>query len=179
MTGYVLDSCTLINLYCAWGSVANLRAFPDPFHVGAAVAAEIHYVRDFDSKGHIVSKKLSTAELARHYPLPTLAPSADEIELIVKLAEWIDDAEAEALAIAASRDMIFCTDDGAVRRLVEAQSIPVSLASTPTLLQAWAAQDPHHLLTLPDLVRRITDLGKFRPHRSDPHLSWWMRNLDA
>jgi len=179
MTGYVLDACTLINLYCAWGSVANLKAFPAPFHVGTAVAAEIHYVRELDSKGHIFSKKLSTAELSRHYALQELLPSSQEIDLMVKLAKWLGDGEAEGLAIAASRGMVFCTDDGAVRKVVEAQAMPVSLASTPTLLQIWAGQDPHHLNTLPDLVKRVSDLGKFRPHRSDAHLSWWMRNLDA
>lgn len=179
MTGYVLDACTLINLYCAWGSVANLKAFPAPFHVGAAVAAEIHYVRDLDSRGHIVSKKLNTSELFRHYSLQELLPNSQEVDLMVKLAKWLGDGEAEGLAIASSRDMVFCTDDGAVRKVVEAERIHVSLASTPTLLQVWAAQNPHHLNTLPDLVKRISDLGKFRPHRSDPHLSWWMRNLDA
>jgi predicted nucleic acid-binding protein len=179
MTGYVLDSCTLINLYCAWGSVANLKAFPDPFCVGAAVAAEIHCVREFDSRGHIVGKKLSTPDLARNYALHELKPSAQEVNLMVQLAKFLGDGEAEGLAIAASRDMVFCTDDGAIRKVVEAQGIQVSLASTPTLLQVWAAQSPDNLNSLPNMVKRVTDLCKFRPHRSDAHLSWWMRNLDA
>lgn len=179
MNGYVLDGCTLINLYCAWGSIANLKAFPAPFNIGTTVASEIHYVRDFDSKGTIVAKQLSTADLARHYALQELTPTPVEIELMVRLSEWLDDGEAQGLAIAASRDMIFCTDDGAVQKVVDAQKMRASLTSTPALLQIWAGEDAHRLSKLPALLKRITELGKFRPHRSSPHLSWWMNLLEG
>lgn len=178
MNGYVLDGCTLLNLYCAWGSIANLKAFPVAFHLGTAVASEIHYVRAFDAKGHIISKKMTTVELARHYSLQELAPNSMEIELMVFLSEWLDDGEAQGLAIAASRDMVFCTDDGAVRKLIEAQGMQVNLTSTPELLQNWAGEDTLRLASLPACVKRVMELGKFRPHRLSPHLNWWMSVLD-
>lgn len=178
MKGYVLDGCTLINLYCAWGSIANLNCFPAPFHIGTAVASEVHYVRDFDSKGNVVAKNLSAIELARHHPLHELAPTSEEIELMVRLSAWLDDGEAQGLAIAASRSMEFCTDDGAVQKVVAALGIQTNLASTPSLLLAWAGNEPHRLGTLPTMVKRITELGRFRPHHSSPHYSWWMNKLD-
>lgn len=178
MKGYVLDGCTLINLYCAWGSIANLKSFSATFHVGTSVASEIHYVRDFDARGNVVAKNLSIAELARHHPLRELMPTPAEVELMVRLSEWLDDGEAQGLAIATSRDMAFCTDDGAVLKVVSALDTQAKLASTPTLLLSWAGNDPHRLGTLPTLVKRIAELGRFRPHRSSPHFSWWMSTLD-
>ncbi|TDK26187.1 hypothetical protein E2F46_06205 [Luteimonas aestuarii] len=177
MNGYVLDSCTLLNLYCAWGSIANLKAFPVRFYLGTGVEAEIHHVREFDARGGIVGKKLSTVELARHYPLEALAPTTAETELMVRMSQWLDDGEAQGLAIAVSRNMVFCTDDGAVRKLLKAQAIEAKLATTPELLQGWAGSDTKRLATLPDAVRRVVELGKFRPHRSSPHFEWWTHTL--
>lgn len=178
MSGYVLDGCTLINLYCAWGSIANLKSFPRPFHIGTIVASEILYVRDFDDKGNVVAKNLTAMEMARHYSLRELTPTSSEVELMVRLSKWLDDGEAQGLAIATSRKMTFCTDDGPVQKAVDALGIRANITSTPALLLNWAGTDSHRLGTLPGLVKRITELGRFRPHRSSPHFSWWMSRLD-
>lgn len=177
MKGYVLDGCTLLNLYCAWGSIESLKAFPAPFHLGTAVAAEIHYVREFDGKGLIVSKKMSAADLSRSYALQVIAPTDPELELTVRLSMWLDDGEAQGLALAASRGMTFCTDDGAVRKVVEVHRLRAGLASTPDLLQAWVGADEQRHAALPRLVKRVTDLGKFRPHRQSHQFDWWMSIL--
>lgn len=177
MNGYVLDGCTLLNLYCAWGGIGNLKAFPATFHIGTAVGSEIHYVREYEAQGYISNRKLSTTDLAQQYPLQQLSLTSRELDLMVHLSRWLDDGEAQGLAIAVSRDLCFCTDDGAVHRLIVAQGLHGRLISTPELLQAWAGEDPGRLASLPSAVRRTTKLGKFTPNRSSPHLSWWRQML--
>ena len=179
MNGYVLDGCTLINLYCAWGSIDNLASLSAPFHIGATVASEIIYVRDYDDEGNVVTRDLTATEMSRHQLLRELQPTSAEVDLMVRLSEWLDDGEAEGLAIAASREMTFCTDDGPVQKAADALGIRANITSTPALLLSWAENDPPNLETLPGLVKRITELGRFRPHRSSQYFSWWMKNLEG
>lgn len=177
MNGYVLDGCTLLNLYSAWGSLANLKDFSEPFHLGPAVASEILYVRDFDVRGDVATKNLTVMEMSRHYLPLELAPTPAEVELMVRLSGFLDDGEAEGLAIAASRCMNFCTDDGAVQKVIDTLGLRVDVTSTPAILLGWASDHPCRIGVLPALVKRITELGRFRPSRSSPHCSWWARML--
>ncbi|MCD9098062.1 hypothetical protein LU699_13035 [Luteimonas fraxinea] len=178
MNGYVLDACTLLNLYCAWGGIRNLHAYPVGFHLGTAAASEIHHVREYDSKGCVVDKRMSTTDIGRSYPLRLLSPTPVELDLTVHLARWLGDGEAQGLAIAASRGLFFCTDDGAVQKLLNKERLYAQLISTPELLKVWAGNDLTRLASLPTAVRRVRDLGKFTPNRSSPHLAWWAQQLD-
>lgn len=177
MSGYVLDWCTLLNLYCGWGEVRQLGTFGAPFYVGAVVASEALYAREVDSNGQQVQAKLDIQDLRRQYPLSILSVSSAEQELMVRFARTIDDGEAEGLAIAASRGYAFCSDDAPVRKLALAQDLPIKIVSTPELLQAWAATNVDQAAALPGIVRRITTLARFSPHTSSPHATWWTKQL--
>jgi len=174
MTGYILDCCTLLNLYCGWGGLQNLNLVGGNFHVGATAASEALYVRDYDSAGALIRRELTFADLHRQCRLPTLKlTSQQELALMVRLASSMDDGEAEGLAMAVCRGLSFCTDDGAVYKLVAAESIKVRLVSTPEILQIWAGGNPERQASLSTVVRRASELAKFRPHRSSPHQDWW------
>lgn len=174
MTGYVLDCCTLLNLYCGWGGVQNLRDIAPPFHLGQRVAAELLFVRDFDGDGSLIEQKLSKDELLRQYRFSTLKLSSPmEEDLMVRLATKLDDGEAEGLALASCRGLIFCSDDKPVVEAARAEGLNTVIVSTPELLQAWAGSHAHRTSALPDIVRRVSVLGRFCPHRSSPHRSWW------
>lgn len=177
MTGYVLDCCTLLNLHCAWGGIWNLKSFPSQFHLGSIVAREVFYVREFDATGRVFDKTLTASDLSSQCALPILFPTEAELDETARLSRWLDDGEAEGLAIAASRGMAFCTDDGAVNRLVLGQDLQVLLVSTPELLQTWARGNANRIASLPAAVKRIAGLGRFTPSRSSPHLDWWIKNL--
>lgn len=180
MTGYILDCCTLINLYCGWGGLQNLSQIGGNFHVGSTVAAEAMYVRDYDGAGELIQRKLAFADLHRQCRLATLKlASQPELALMVRLASSMDDGEAEGLAMAVCRGLSFCTDDGAVYKLVAAESLRVRLISTPEILQTWAGNDAERQSALPTVVRRAFELAKFRPHRSSPHQAWWDEQLAA
>lgn len=178
MTGYILDCCTLLNLYCGWGGLHDLHALDGSFHIGATVASEALYVREYSPEGQIARRKLDLRDVCRQYPLARISLSTQrEKALMVRLAGSLDDGEAEGLAMAACRGLGFCTDDGAVHKLVGSEHLNVRLVSTPELLQAWAGKDPHRQASLPHTVRRATELGKFSPHRSSPHSDWWIQLL--
>lgn len=174
MTGYILDCCTLLNLHCGWGGLHNLSRVGGEFHVGSKVASEAIFVREYGSTGGLIRRKLDFAELHRQCRIATLKlASQQEMALMVRLASWMDDGEAEGLAMAVCRGLSFCTDDGAVYKLVVAERMQVRLLSTPEIFQAWAGDDAKRQATLPKAVRRAFDLAKFRPHRSSPQQGWW------
>lgn len=179
MTGYILDCCTLLNLHCGWGGLQNLKLIEGKFHVGATVAEEAVFVRDYDEEGKIVRRELNFSQLDKQYRLGKLKLSSQQEQaLMVRLASSMDDGEAEGLAMAVCRGMSFCTDDGAVYKLVATEGMRVRLVSTPEILEAWAGTDAIRLASLPKVVRRAFELARFRPHRSSPHQTWWDGLLD-
>lgn len=177
MTGHVLDACTLLNLHCGWGSVAELRHIRSTFHLPPVIASELQYVRDYDSNGDFVKKALSLGELLHQHPFVQPVPSAEEVELAVLLSRRLDDGEAQGIAIAATRGLNFCSDDAAVHKAVRSEGIEVPLVSTAGLLVAWAGTDVQRLAGLPAIVQRIADLGRFKPHAWSPDLPWWEERL--
>lgn len=170
----VLDACTLINLHCGWNGVAELATLVPRHYIGQGVANELIYVRDFAPDGSIIQRKLTPAESRLEYPVPVLAlAKGREEDLMVRFAAKIDDGEAEGLAIATQRGYEFCSDDEPVYKLAAAVGLNVRLISTPEILQEWAQGDSLRTARLPEVVRRIETLARFRPHRASPHLAWW------
>ncbi len=96
---------------------------------------------------------------------------------MVSLARRVDDGEAEGLAIATSRGYAFCSDDALIKKVALAAGIQTKIVSTPELLQTWAGSDSDRIAMLPDVVRRITTLARFRPHTSSSYAVWWSNQL--
>jgi len=179
MKGYMLDWCTLLNLYCGWDGVHHFGDFDAPFHTGSAVANEVYYARELDNDGQLIQRKLSIEDLRRQYPLSILqASTPDEMGLLVKLASRLDDGEAEGLAIAACRGYTFCSDDSLVEKVITSERIQVKIISTAELLQIWAGTSAEKVEKMPSVIHRITKLGRFTPNKSSPHFEWWARQLN-
>lgn len=180
MTGYVLDCCTLLNLYCGWGGLRELADFAESFHVGKTVEGEVLYAFEFQPDGTPVRKSLTMSDLRKEYPLARLEmTSQEEMDLMVRLAERLGDGEAEGIALAAARQMTFCSDDKPVAEAIHTGGLNVWLVSTPELLQLWASGRPERLQRMPAIVHRITVLGHFTPRSSSPHAAWWRAQLEG
>lgn len=174
MTDFVLDCCTLINLYCGWGGLQNLQQIGPSFHLGQRVSSEILFVRNFDDNKSIVDHRLSADDVLLQYRFSILGLSSTrEEDLMVKLATKLDDGEAEGLALASCRGFIFCSDDKPVSDAARAEGLDTAIISTPELLQMWADNHASRISALPEIIRRTSILGRFCPHRSSPYRTWW------
>jgi len=179
MTNFVLDCCTLINLYCGWGGLQNLQQIGPSFHLGQRVVDEILFIRDFDDDGSIVNHRLSADEVFLQYHFSILSlSSAGEENLMVRLATKLDDGEAEGLALASCRGFVFCSDDKPVADAARAEGLNTAIISTPELLQMWAGNNASRLSSLPAIIRRTSILGRFCPHRSSPFRTWWEKQRE-
>jgi hypothetical protein len=180
MSRYVLDCCTLLNLYCGWSGIQNLSQFGQEWHIGQVALSEAQYIREFGVNGQIVSQQIDPSHLLGQFSLKVLSDLSDEeASLRIKLAHMLDDGEAEGLALATYRGYTFCSDDKPVQEAATALKLPTPIVSTPDLLQVWASNDAQRTTMLRSVIRRITELSRFTPHRSSPHLSWWQQMLAA
>ena len=178
MSRYVLDCCTLLNLYCGWNGIQNLSQFGQEWHIGQVALSEARYIREFDVNGQIVSRQIDPSHLLGQFSLNVLSDlSVEEASLRIRLSQMLDDGEAEGLALAVSRGYIFCSDDKPVQDAATALKLTTTIVSTSELLRAWAGNDAERAITLPVVIRRITELSRFIPHRSSQHLSWWQQML--
>ena len=64
----------------------------------------------------------------------------DEYASFVEFASMVDDGEAEALAICASRHLVLATDDRKARRIALERDVPVRLTSTASMMRHWATR---------------------------------------
>jgi len=178
MSRYVLDCCSLLNLYCGWGGIRELNDFGENWGIGQTALREARYVYEFESDGSRARVEISQESLLRQHPLSILRLNSSEIPLLVELAAKLDDGEAEGMVLAFRRGLVFVSDDRPTQRVATELGFSTPIVSTPELLIEWAGDNPERLNRLPSIVRRIEQLAKFRPHKGSPHLAWWLEILE-
>lgn len=107
--------------------------------------------------------------------LSKVSLSDEEVEVVVKLAQSVDDGEAEVIAVGSVRQLAIATDDRKARRVASARGS--QLMSTPDLLMRWQAASS----TSEEEVARVLGLigrrSRYRPPRSHSLYDWWMKLL--
>ena len=176
----IIDCCSLINLYTGWGGLGELHRLGGTWYVADAILAEAQYTREFDSSGQVETVAFSLDELVRSAILQRVKPESDEeIDWYVRLAQELDDGEAQALAIAKVRGFVLLTDDAKAARIAKTLELSVETTSTATVLREWLSVDASHRARIHEVVRRITVLARFRPARGDPAFEWWSSILQG
>lgn len=179
MSDYILDCCSLINLYCGWGGIQKLSNFNRRFSIGEIALAEAKYAREYQADGTMIPVDVSAVELLAQYPLLVLQiTDLTEQTNFVDFAKQIDDGEAEALAFAAARKLILVTDDRLAINVAVRSDLNVKVIGTSDILIEWAGSDQDRIARLPGVVRRISALARFCPHRNDQNFSWWKQMLE-
>lgn len=178
MSRYLSDCCSLINLYCGFGSIQILHEIGDQWHIGDKALDEAKYSRDLDASGQPLRVDLTPTILQGQYPLSVLSMmSTEENALFVELAKIMGDGEAQAFVLANSKSLPLLIDDYAAIKGATRSGLNVSTISTPEILISWAANDSTRQGRLPGIVGRIDKLAKFCPHKTSPHLAWWQSML--
>lgn len=178
MSHYLLDACALVNLYCGWGGLRELRKFGASWSVGSTALTEAVYVRDYDVTGSIHKLTLDPTAVVSDGNLQLLSlDTTEEHASLMEFAAEVDDGEAQALSLALHRRRILVTDDRPAIRIANALPLAVQTMGTPEVLMAWAATNTDRQRQLPQVVRRISTLGPFQLKKSSPHYDWWQTLL--
>lgn len=172
MTRYCLDACSIINLFCGWGGIQELHFFGTYWSTTTTALGEFKDVRIQQTDGTIVRVPISHELLLEQYPLTVHTDfHPQEVVTATTLGALIDDGEAECLAIAKHRDLIFVSDDGPA--ILAAEGLGVRTASSLDLIIAWSELDASRPAYLTEIVERIEVLARYVPPGSHPRKEWW------
>ena len=135
---------------------------------------EFKDVRIQQTDGTIVRVPISHELLLEQYPLTVHTEfHPQEVVTATNLGALIDDGEAECLAIAKHRELIFVSDDGPA--ILAAEGLGVRTASSLDLIIAWSELDASRPARLTEIIERIEVLARYVPPRSHPRKEWWDR----
>lgn len=177
MSHYILDACALVNLYCGWGGLQELRNFGSSWSIGDTALREAMFVRDFAPNGDVFKVMLDPAAVVAEGNLQVLSlKEVQEHASLVDFALELDDGEAQAMSLALHRKHILVTDDRPAVR-VASELMTVQTMGTPEILTAWVKANPAQQHRLPEIIRRISVLGPFQLKKSSPHYGWWQALL--
>jgi len=172
MTHYCLDACSIINLFCGWGGIQDLHSFGMSWSTTTTALDEFKEVRIRQADGTIVRSPLDQQVLLQQFPLLIHSElTQDELATAAALSEQIDDGEAECIAVAHHRSLVFVSDD--VPAIAAATNLGVSAVSSLDLISQWADLEPSRLAKLPEILVRIETLARYVPHRNHARRSWW------
>jgi predicted nucleic acid-binding protein len=178
MKNQIIDCCSLINLHTGWGSLTQLQSLDFSLHIAEAVLDESVFVNEFDSNGEKVKSSLDLRSMQLNLGYTVVRPQTpDELSDYVEFAMEIDDGEAQSLAIAKHRGLILLTDDRKALNVANRSDVKVKTYTTPQVLQMWSAASEPNAQQLPEILRRISELARYRPRANSPERLWWDSNL--
>lgn len=172
MTHYCLDACSIINLFCGWGGIQELHTFGASWSTTTTALLEFKEVRVQQADGTIIRSPIEHAILLQQYPLAILSDlSESELDTATDLSVEIDDGEAECLAVALHRNLVFVSDDGLA--IAAAESRGAQAISSLDLISQWADLEPSRPALLLGILERIELLARYIPPRNHLRRAWW------
>jgi hypothetical protein len=176
----VLDACTLLNLRAGWGHLSALLNSDTRWVVGERALQEAQFTYEFDAVGQRQKVQLTARCLVEEGGLEVLSLQPNELPVFIDFASQLDDGEAEALALAATRGFAVVSDDGLARKIASQHSPSIACLSTPEVLRLWAENHPERTAQLPQVLHRIQTLARFQPSvkRSEERV-WWQSYVGA
>ncbi|NII73979.1 hypothetical protein FHW84_002564 [Dyella sp. SG562] len=172
MTHYCLDACSIINLFCGWEGIQELHTFGASWSTTTTALREFKEVRVRQADGTIIRSPIEHPLLLQQYPLAILSDLSDnELDTATNLSIEIDDGEAECLAVALHRNLVFVSDDALA--IAAAESRGAQTVSSLDLISQWADLEPRRPALLFGILERIELLARYVPPRSHPRRGWW------
>lgn len=174
MSGCVIDSCSLLNLYTGWRGLSELKQLDINWYIPDAVAAESQFSRERGNDGNFSVNSIDVEKFIDEGIFIRVRPEGPlEIEDYVNFAAEIDDGEAQAIAIAKNRKLQFLSDDAKAVRLCLGVAEKTEVVSTPRILNTWSLLAEGNIGRIPSVIRRIEELARFSPKAGSPWYSWW------
>ena len=171
---YIIDCCSLLNLYTGWKSLRPLAELNISLHVCENVLKEILYVNEFALDGSKIKLAVDVCSLQSEFSYIVVRPeSSDEINDYVDFSVEIDDGEAQSLAIAKHRQLILLSDDRKALILAKREDICVHASTTTNMLRLWGEISENNAKQLPEVLHRISNLARFRPRVGSTERDWW------
>ncbi len=159
-----------MNLLATDCAVDILRVVGWRLLVPPAVDGEALYLESADGSGN--REPIDLSRLEESGVLEKVLPTDEELDLVVELAQLVDDGEAEVIALGLTRKVTIATDDRKARR-VAAQRGGL-LMSTPDLLHLWHATAAVTDARMSAILNMVSRRSRYRPPLDHAFYEWWM-----
>lgn len=172
----LLDTCCLINLFASARIEDILSTIPAPFGIAEAVRREALYIlpEDVAAEPLIEAETVSIEPLVAAGLLDVLQPESEqEVGTYIDFAADLDDGEAMTCALAIHRGYDIATDERKAIRILAERAPQVVVHTTSSLVRWWSEVGHADPQAIRRALNAIQVRGRFRPGKTDPHLSWW------
>ena len=171
--GIMLDASCAINLYGSGKMGDVLAALPIP-----ASIAEYVYVNEMlkISQGpgnpdvKIDLEQLTACGALKVVPLE---PGNEEITALNFAAFGLDNGEAITGAIAVHRNWAIALDDRSASSLLKHGASHLQLITTPEIIKHWVDSSAPQVELVREVLQNIEKLGRYKPARDHPLITWW------
>lgn len=166
-----VDSDVLMNLLATGCAVEILRATRTVLMAPPTVAGEVLYLES-DAVGG-AREQIDLTPLEDSGVLVKLVLDDPEVDLLLELAQVVDDGEAEVMAVALNRSIAMATDDRKARRV--AGDRRASLISTLEILQRWESVATVSAERMQTVLNLVSHRSRYRPAVGHPLYGWWIQ----
>jgi len=172
---HIIDTCCLINILAS-GKVGEILASTQAFYIGEQASKESLYLNQYDDESmkRIGRMKVDLMPLLANDSLVLCKlETGEEYERYLYFAERLDDGEAEALALALSRNWTVATDDKKAVRIAGEHGIKT--ISTLQIVMHWVKKNRVGKKELQEVMTAIHRLASFFPSPRLPGYDEWER----
>jgi predicted nucleic acid-binding protein len=172
------DACVLLNLLATGRAGDLLRALDTSLIATPMAAAEVKYLAGTpDEEGRPTRQTVDLAELTAHGLLEVRGVPQAALDLYVRCAAELHDADASGIALAVSFGVALATDDGLARGVAAREAANLELVGTLALVRKGSEAIGVDQEGLVKLARNLRTRGNFLPPRQDPDREWYQRLL--
>lgn len=165
------DASVLLNLVATDRLAEIVAALGRQLAICSAVKEEVKKLRD-PSTGEMVAVDISQF-LDSGLLLVLDLDGETEKSLYINQATFVDDGEAMAIALAASRKLELAIDDRQATNHIRRTFPDLALRTTPDLLKIWADKDGVSIDDVSRAVMAVEKCARYFPACSHPYFAWW------
>ena len=175
-----VDACVILNLLATRRAAELLRALDTSLIATPLAAAQVQYLAGPpDEEGHPTREKVDLADLMAGGHLEVKDVPAPALELYVRCASDLHEADASSIALAAGFGIALATDDGLERKVAAREAPGLEIVGTLALLRRGSAAIGMNQGILVQLALDLRVRGNFLPPRQDPDREWYQKLLSS
>ncbi len=172
------DACVLLNLLATRRAGDLLDGLDTSLIATSLAVAQVQYLAGPpDDDGRPTREPAPLGELTGggHLHVKAVPPSA--LDLYVRCAADLHEADASSIALAVGFGVALATDDGLERRVAAREAPELEIVGTLALLRRGSAAIGAEHDVLLKLARDLRIRGNFLPPKLDPNREWYRKLL--
>jgi hypothetical protein len=174
------DACVLLNLLATRRAAELLQALGASLIATPQAAAQVKYLAGpLDDQGRPTREPVDLAALTTSGYFEVKAIPASALEVFVRCAAELHEADASSIALAVGFGVALATDDGLERRIATREAPRLEIVGTLALVRRATEALGMETDLLVKLAHDLRLRGNFLPPKQDPEREWYQTLLSS